>query len=52
MERLDLINHIKWCANELTLLLKKFEDLERFGHGIRESKRKRWLAGRHLRVEH
>lgn len=31
-DRLELMNHIKWCANELSLLLKKFEDLERLGH--------------------
>ena len=33
-ERLDLINHIKWCANELSLLLKKFEDLDRLARRI------------------
>ena len=32
IERSDLMNHIKWCANELTLLLRKFEDLDRLGH--------------------
>ena len=31
VERHDLINHIKWCGNELSLLLKKFEDLDSFG---------------------
>jgi hypothetical protein len=33
-ERHDLINHIRWCANELTLLLKKFEDLDKLGHHV------------------
>ncbi len=31
-ERLDLMTHIKWCVNELSLLLQKFEHLEQFGH--------------------
>lgn len=31
-ERVELMNHIRWCANELSLLLKKFEDLEKLGH--------------------
>ena len=32
VERHDLINHIRWCANELSLLLKKFEDLDKLEH--------------------
>jgi hypothetical protein len=32
VERLELMNHIRWCANELTLLLKKFEDVDKLGH--------------------
>lgn len=31
-ERHDLMTHIKWCANELSLLLQKFEDLDKLGH--------------------
>lgn len=31
-QRMDLMNHIRWCANELGLLLTKFEDLEKLGH--------------------
>lgn len=31
-ERQQLMNHIRWCANELNLLLQKFEHLERLGH--------------------
>ena len=35
-ERHDLMTHIKWCVNELGLLLQKFEDLEKLGrrHGL------------------
>lgn len=28
-ERLDLMNRIRRCVNELSLLLRKFEDLEK-----------------------
>lgn len=31
-ERLDLMTHIKWCANELNLLLQKFEHVEKLWH--------------------
>lgn len=31
-ERHDLMTHIKWCANELNLLLQKFEDRDKWGH--------------------
>lgn len=30
-ERHDLMTHIKWCVNELGLLLQKFEDLDKLG---------------------
>ena len=31
-ERHDLMTHIKSCANELNLLLQKFEDRDKWGH--------------------
>lgn len=31
-ERHDLMNRIKWCVNELNLLLQKFEDLDQWEH--------------------
>jgi hypothetical protein len=31
-ERLELMHHISWCVNELSLLLRKFEDAEKLDH--------------------
>jgi hypothetical protein len=31
-ERQDLMTHIRWCTNELSLLLQKFEDLDKWEH--------------------